>query len=127
MYVFNLINYNPVLMIGFFVIYITLASLFLIKYSKKKIIILVTFVVIYILIMMIPFQVCHSKEHPSESYLIDKDCTCIGIGKFDSTRFAGWAPTECVGIIKDYKTTCYEFVPHEWLGHTGYYKEIPCK
>lgn len=129
----ELIDYNSPLSAIFFIIYAILVGLLFKKYSKKILIILVILAVSYLLIMMIPFQICHSYIDINESTSKVKDCTCIGVEKL-RYQFAGPVPTQCVGIIKNNKTTCYEFIHYDLLehlgdkaGYEGYQKVIPCK
>ena len=127
-FIFNLslqFGYNRYFNKYFFIVYFILMILILIDHSKKMLVILSTLITIYVLITIIPFPICHHGEYVNDSYLIDKDCICVGVEK-QRWQFAGSPPTHCVGMIKEYKTTCHEFVPHEFPGHIGYYKEVPC-
>jgi len=124
-------GYNYYVNIAFFFVYFILAVLILIKFTKLKIIIFIAVSIIYLLIAFVQFNECHvwtGNEYSSKV----QDCVCMGLEK-EKWQFAGPVPTQCVGIIKNYKTACYEFVPREeqvltivYNNSIGYNKEVPC-
>ena len=99
----------------FFITYIVFLVLILREYSKKKMIIISLILVVYILIMVIPFPECDSSGFFGSS---TQECICVGLEKHTWMIFdASWS--QCVGIPINY--VCYR-----WDRGTGVKEEIPC-
>ena len=98
----------------FFIAYAVFLVLILKEYSKKKMMIISLILIIYLLIMAIPFPICHGSGFFS---LKTQDCTCIGIQKYSWMVYdASWS--QCVGIPINY--VCHRRDP------TGPKEAMPC-
>lgn len=100
----------------FFVLFAIFLFLIIKEYSKKRLIILISIIIIYWLIILIPFPKCDSWGKWGS---ISKECTCFGLEKTQIwTIDAGWS--QCVGIPLKYEcskvnlqTNIKEIVPCE--------------
>lgn len=128
----------PIFLFGYMMLLVSILR----AYSKRKMIVLIALVIVYLLIMVIHFPSCYSTgifgSKPG------RDCTCIGIEKhfclFYGTSLKPWEPclaSECVGIRTNY--ACYEWFPsegikrkvpcdscHVWFPSEGIKKKVPC-
>jgi hypothetical protein len=99
----------------FFILYVIFLVLILKAYSKKRMTLISLTVLVYLLIMLIPFPTCNSSGFFSST---TKECTCIGIEKHSwMVLDASWS--QCVGIPINY-------VCHRVEHLLGQQEEIPC-
>ncbi|MAG47549.1 hypothetical protein CL617_03010 [archaeon] len=99
----------------FFIAYIVFLVFILKEYSNKKMMIISIIIVVYVLIMVIPFPKCYSWGYFSQE---TQDCTCIGVEKY-RWLILDAGGSQCVGIPIDY-------VCHKRNRDTGIDEKVSC-
>lgn len=107
------------LILGFIGLYLVFLVLIFKKHSKRKLWIIIGIVLIYLILMFIPFQTYHNVDKMGTV----KDCTCIGLKKVPFSFITDEEKNferQCIGINKDCICKGISF-------NEGFkMKEIPC-
>lgn len=105
LFVFSLfiVGYTSWITLIFFIAFLICLYSTIKDYSNKKLMIILGILILYLVIMLIPFSECDSwgKWNPTS-----QECTCIGLKKYSLVEDASWS--QCIGYPTNYRTTQYD-------------------
>ena len=99
LYIINIVthSFSLILFLLFSILWAVCAFFIVKSFLKAKVVLLVSILVIYYLIGIIPFESCHLSSFFGP---IRQDCDCLGINKAVTFGFTDVYETQCIGIVK---------------------------